>query len=144
MQSVLCLPRRGLLSGRFSQDPGLFWLAPLPLLETDGAPRPGKGGWGSGLRCSRKLQCAANNKPVPVFRNSTRACDGASYCLLRAAQNEAGLSAGLGVTFFNSHKHPPNNRKFVEQSWKTSSLRGVSHQYQTKHQFVKLPAGEGS
>ena len=56
MQSVLCLPGRGLLSGCFSQDPGLFWLAPLSLLKTDGASRPGEGGWGSGQHCGGELR----------------------------------------------------------------------------------------
>ena len=111
MQSVLCLPGRGLLSGCFSQDPGLFWLAPLSLLKTDGASRPGEGGWGSGQHCGGELRRPANNKPVPVFRNSTRACDGASYCLLRAVQSEVGLSPGLGVAFFNSQKHGPKQWK---------------------------------
>ena len=117
-------------------------LAPLPLRRQMGC-RPGESGWGSSQHRSRKLRRPANNEPVPVFRNSTRAPDSASYCLLRAGQTEVGLLAGLGAASSVLINTPSNNGKVVECSWKRLLFEG-SHQFQTKNQLIKLLICEGS
>lgn len=90
-----------------------------------------RGGWaGQQPHCSRKLQGPANNRPVPVFRNSPRAPASASRCLLRALQSKVALSAGVGVAFSILRNIPKNGEKTVESSWKFLLFEG-SHQFCT-------------
>lgn len=62
----------------------------------------------------------ANNKPVPVFKNSTRVPDSASSCLLGTSQSTVGLWAGQGVAFSVLINIPWHNGKVGGSHWISS------------------------
>lgn len=111
MQPVLCRPGWGLLSGRFSQDPGPF----LSLLRSRPCPAPGRGvesakeKWvGQQSAAQQEARAPGKQWPVPVVRNSTRAPESASHCLPRAEGGvlHAGHGGAHGIRFFYD-KSPP-------------------------------------